>query len=131
MRPVARIAAGGAITVTLIATAAACSGTPVLKTGEAVGKPLSSVNRSAPEDTGFLIQDSSPRVGERASFDLSTSNPKDWVVVAICADSTDVNSAGSVEISIIPERAYTASVKSEVKAGEFFDAVTCDDLVYR
>lgn len=96
-----------------------------------MGQPLSSLNRSASDHTGLLIQDSSPRVGERASFELSTSNPKEWVIVAICADDPEVNSAESVEISIIPKSAYTATVKSEVKAGDFRDAVTCEDLTYR
>lgn len=114
-----------------IVTATACSGAPALKIGDAVGKPLSSVNRSTSDETGLLIQDSSPRVGERASFDLSTSDPSDWIVVAICADDSELNSAHAVEISIIPRSAYTPSVKSEVAAGEFLDAVTCDDLTYR
>ena len=117
--------------MTLMVTATACSGAPTVKTGEAVGKRLSWVNDVASTDTEFLIQDSSPRVGEPASFNLSTSNPKEWVIVAICADDPEVNSAESVEISIIPKSAYTATVKSEVKAGDFRDAVTCEDLTYR
>lgn len=131
MRLLARVAASGAVVAALIATVAACSATPTLRTDEAVGQPLSSLNRSAADHAGLLIQDSSTRVGERASFALSTSDPKEWIIVAICADDSEINSAESVEIAIIPKAAYTASVENEVKAGDFRDAVTCEDLTYR
>ncbi|MGN7949185.1 hypothetical protein ACTJKH_10600 [Microbacterium sp. 22215] len=114
--------------MTLAVTATACSGAPAVEVGEAVGKSLSWVNETAPTDTEFLIQDSSPRVGEPASFNLSTSDPTEWIVVAICADDPHLNSAGAAEISIIPKSAYTTSVKAEVEEGKFRDAVTCNGL---
>ncbi|WP_136041829.1 hypothetical protein [Microbacterium sp. K22] len=117
--------------MTLMVTATACSGAPAVKTGEAIGKRLSWVNDVASTDTEFLIQDSSPRVGEPASFNLSTSDPTEWIVVAICADDPHISSAGAAEISIIPRSAYTASVKVEVEEGEFRDAVTCEGLAHR
>lgn len=114
--------------MTLAVTATSCSGASAVEVGEAVGKSLSWVNETAPTDTEFLIQDSSPRVGEPASFNLSTSDPTEWIVVAICADDPHLNSARAAEISIIPKSAYTTSVKAEVEEGEFRDAVTCNGL---
>jgi len=130
-RPVVRASATVAVTMTLMVTATACSGEPAVETGEAVGQPLSWVTETAPTDTEFLIQDSSPRVGESASFNLSTSDPTKWIVVAICADDPHLDTAGAAEISIIPKSAYTASVKVEVEDGEFRDAVTCEGLTHR
>ncbi|WP_353114769.1 hypothetical protein [Microbacterium sp.] len=115
----------------LLITAAGCSSRPSLPTSDAVGQTLGAVFSSAPEETSFLIQDSSPRVGQVASFALSTSDPKDWTVVAICADDVQLNDASAVEISVVPTASYSSQVKSEVKEGKFLDAVNCEDLRFR
>lgn len=117
--------------VALIVAVAGCSSRPSLSTSDAVGQTLSAVFSSAPEETSFLIQDSSPRVGEAASFELSTSDPKDWTVVAICADNVQLNDASAVEISVVPTASYSSQVKSEVKEGNFLDAVTCENQQFR
>jgi len=124
-------AVAGIATIVLAVVFVGCSSKPSLQASSAVGKTLSVVTASAPEDTQFLIQDSSPRVGKPASFSLSVSDQTSWTVVAICADNEVLADAGIIEISIIPKQSYTAATKNEVADGKFADAVTCDDLSYR
>lgn len=131
MRPVNRVAAGVALTAALIVGLAACSETHAMATGDIVGQSLDLLNRTAPQDVSSLIQDASPRVGKVISFNLTESDPKQWIVVAVCADEPDLNKARAIEMAIIPKSTYSASVKADVKNGSFLDAVACDDLPYR
>lgn len=107
-----------------------CSGEQPAPVGEALGRTLEDVTALAPRDAGFLIQDSSPRVGRAASFSLGTSNPEGWTVVAICADAEDLRDAEAVEVAVIPSETYP-EVAGQVDDGDFRDLVTCDGLAYR
>lgn len=95
-----------------------------------MGWSLATVTSTAPEDAGFLIQDSSPHVGLAASFALGTSMPEEWSVVAICADAQHLDEAENVEVAIIPSETY-AAVKGQVADGEYRSLVACEGLRYR
>lgn len=115
----------------LVAVAiAGCAGDPPAPVGDAVGRTLEDVTALAPEDAGFLIQDSSPRVGLAASFVLGTSDAAAWTVIALCADAADLRDADAVEVAVIPSQTYP-EVADQVDDGEFRDLVTCDGLAYR
>jgi hypothetical protein len=116
--------------VALAVTITGCSGEPPVPVGDAIGRTLAEVTAFAPDDAGFLIQDSSPRVGLAASFALGTSDAEEWTVVAICADAADLHDADAVEVAVIPSATYP-EVAEQVDDGEFRDLVTCDGLAYR
>ncbi|KAB1867575.1 hypothetical protein [Microbacterium algeriense] len=115
-----------------VALAAAVTGCAMssLPIAETVGKSLEEVSEHVGDTTTLLTQDVSPRVGLEATYQQGGDDTA-WIVVASCADDAVVDSATMAEVAVIPKRAYTAEVRSEIADDDFADAVSCDGLSFR
>lgn len=78
----------------------------------------------------MLTQDVWPRVGLEATYQQGGDDTA-GIVVASCADDAVVDSATMAAVAVIPQRAYTAGVRSEIAGDDFADTVSCDGLSYR
>lgn len=121
------LACAPAVALAAAATGCAMSSLPIAET---VGKSLEEVSEHVGDTTTLLTQDVSPRVGLEATYQQGGDDTA-WILVASCADDAVVDSATMAEVAVIPKRAYTAEVRSEIADDDFADAVSCDGLSFR
>lgn len=125
-----RVAAAVSVIVASGLTLAACSTAPqTLSPSELIGRSLDSFTELAGVNLEILIQDASPRIGRAASY--QAPNDAGWVIVAACSSSGSVLASASVEVAVIPADGYTTGVESDVRAGEWLDAVDCEGRAFR
>jgi hypothetical protein len=129
VRSLNRIVAGSVVGLTLGVTAG-CTATPSTLIDSVPGRSLEFVDDHVGADITFLIQDVSPRVGLPASYQLERGDDL-WTVVAVCANSASLGDATSVEVAVIPKKAFTAEVTKSMKAGAYRGSVDCASRKYR
>jgi len=99
----------------------ACS-TPGHSPNDVVGKTLSAVNETFPDDALFLVQDASAAVGRQATYNSSQLESDLWTIVAACSSAPTVEASETIEIAVIPTDEWHGEQEG------FYQTVACEGL---
>lgn len=94
----------------------------------AVGQPLASLHEHVKEDSQVIVQDASPRVGVKASYQAGKEDADRWTVVAACANASTYEESSRIEVAVIPKSSATGERLTAIKSGSMADAVDCSDV---
>ncbi|WP_156761380.1 hypothetical protein [Microbacterium karelineae] len=88
-----------------------------------IGEPLSNLtdrgDTVADGDVTFMVQDASPRVGERATFSANMLRSSEWTIVNACSDGETIGESKVIEIAVIP-------TGHDIDEADFSDAIACE-----
>ncbi|QTX04420.1 hypothetical protein [Agromyces archimandritae] len=79
-----------------------------------------------PPEATYLVQDASPRFGEKPGYSPSDFGSSRWVVIAACADGDVLERSETIEMAVVRADDLTTSDTRAAEDGAYADAVTCN-----
>lgn len=110
----------------MLCASAGCAADDGVAPSALVGHRLDALTIELSLDTTLLVQDLSVLIDVVPSYDGNDDDGA-WIVIAACADAADVFEATTVEVAVLPALEAPSDLDERIDAGEFVDAVSCDD----
>lgn len=96
---------------------------PPLGVDETRGSTLDVVDAHLSQETTLMVQDLSVLLDAEPTYGRVATFPQEWLIIAACADTDDIDTATTVEVAVIPDRLATPAIHEKIDANEYLEVL--------